>query len=280
MDYEKNWLSKVLKHDARALIMGVVNVTPDSFYDGGRFLEVDDAVRHAHDLIEAGADIIDIGGQSTRPGSKEVLPEEQIRRVVPVIKNIRRSCPVPISIDTDRTEVAAAAIEAGVTMVNDISALQDKGMAALVARHRIDVVLMHMQGRPETMQANPVYHDVILEVLTFLRERAEYAIQNGISAQSIVLDPGIGFGKTTAQNLQLIAAIPRLRGLGFPILIGASRKSLIGELLHKPLEQRLLGSLALAVVSRMLGARILRVHDAKETREVLLLADRVLEQIG
>lgn len=268
-------------HDGRRdrpLLMGILNVTPDSFSDGGRYLETAAALKHAERMIEEGADIVDIGGESTRPGSRAVLPDEQARRVLPVIERLRAShADVPISIDTRSAEVARAAIEAGADCVNDISAMRDDpGMAELVAAARVPVVLMHMQGTPATMQANPRYTDVVSEVGEFLAARIDLAVRVGIDRRRIIADPGIGFGKTTAHNLALLRHLAAFRRLGVPLLVGASRKRLIAEILGLgPGQDRLMGSAAAVAAACLNGADILRVHDVAPMRQVVELARAV-----
>ncbi|MEW5701480.1 MAG: dihydropteroate synthase [Candidatus Zixiibacteriota bacterium] len=260
--------------------MGVVNVTPDSFFDGGRFADPVAAVAQARRLIDEGADILDIGGESTRPGSEPVFADEQIRRVVPVIEQIRALWPGPISVDTTRAAVAAAALAAGANWVNDISALRDDPeMLPLVARLDCAVVLMHMQGTPRTMQVDPTYHDVVAEVSGFLSDRARMAESSGIPRDRIIIDPGIGFGKTLEHNLQLLRAIPRLVALGYPVLVGASRKSFIGRITGAPPEERLEGSLVAAIRAVEAGAKIIRVHDVASTRRALSVAAALTPKI-
>ncbi len=264
----------------RTLIMAAVNVTPDSFSDGGLFYEPQRAVEHALELAEQGADILDIGGMSTRPGSEPVSPQEELQRVLPVIQRLAAACDKPISIDTYRASVAQAALEAGATIINDITALQgDPRMPELAARSGAGVVLMHMQGRPRDMQKNPTYQDVVAEVRDFLAQRAQAAQAAGVARRRIVLDPGIGFGKTFDHNLQLIKGLPALVELGYPVLVGASRKAFIGHLTGRedPLE-RLNGTIAVHVLAAALGAHIVRVHDAGPLREALAVSDAVMAQ--
>jgi len=256
--------------------MGVVNCTPDSFSDGGRFLVCDAAVAHARKLAGQGADIIDIGGESTRPGALPVDPVEQIRRTAPVIQRVREFWDGPISIDTTRVPVARAALEAGANWINDISALRDDpAMADLAADSPCMVVLMHMQGKPSTMQVAPGYEDVVTEVRDFLAERATFAQEHGIKADRIVVDPGIGFGKRYEDNLAVLRHLSRFVDLGFPVLVGASRKSFIGRITGEDPGDRLEGSLVAAVWAALKGARIVRVHDVAATRRALLVADAI-----
>ncbi len=261
---------------SRARIMGIVNITPDSFSDGGRYLDPDAACRRAERLILEGADLLDLGGESTRPGSDPVPAEEEIARVVPVIGEIAK-LGVPVSIDTSKAEVARAALEAGAVIVNDVTALGDPAMATLVAETGAGLVLMHMLGRPKTMQTDPVYADLIGEVGAFLVERRARAEAAGVERDRILLDPGIGFGKRLEHNLTLLARLPELASLGSPVLVGASRKRFLSTLtgVSEP-EDRVAGSVAAAVAARMRGAAVLRVHDVAATREGLAVADAVL----
>jgi len=258
----------VLDLSSRCRIMGILNVTPDSFSDGGQYDDSASAVDHALCMVEEGADIIDIGGESTRPGAQPVPAEEEIARVVPVIRGIRARSGIPISIDTRKVAVAETALEAGADIINDISALRHDGaMADCASRHGVPVVLMHMQGTPENMQIAPHYDDVVEEVLAFFRERLEFCRMKGI--RHPVIDPGIGFGKTVEHNLALLRALPRIAALGAPVLVGASRKSFLGALTGLPVDQRLGASIASHVLACRTGARLLRVHDVRETRAAL-----------
>jgi dihydropteroate synthase len=254
-------------------IMGVINVTPDSFSDGGRYYRAPDAVAHARRLIDEGADVLDIGGESTRPGSDPVSPEEQIRRIGSVIRQVRSFWNGPISIDTTRSQVADAAIAAGADWINDISAMRDDpAMAEVARRNSCTVVLMHSQGRPKTMQAAPRYDDAVVEVAEFLSSRAELAIAAGIPAERIILDPGIGFGKSYDHNLALMTHLDVICSLGYPVLIGVSRKSFIGQITGAELPDRLEGSLVAVVAAARLGASIVRVHDVAATKRALQTA--------
>ena len=262
-----------LNPDGRVLIMGILNVTPDSFSDGGRFLSPDAAVERALAMEKEGADIIDVGGESSRPGAEPVPVEEELRRVLPVLERLRGKLRIPISIDTTKAEVAEAALRAGASIVNDISALRfDPAMAPLVAKFGAGLVLMHMLGTPKTMQQAPHYEDVVTEVRDFLAERAQYAQSQGIPREAIAVDPGIGFGKTVEHNLELLRRLPELVELGFPVLVGPSRKSFIGAILGFGVEERLEGTLAACAVAVVRGADILRVHDVKEVRRAADLA--------
>lgn len=251
------------------LIMGVLNVTPDSFSDGGDFIEPVAAVTRALEMVEEGAAIIDVGGESSRPGSAPVSAQEQIRRTIPVIAELARLSDCLISIDTMSAEVARAALDAGAHIINDISGFErDHQMAWVAAAYRAGAILMHMQGLPLTMQENPVYGSVATEVCSYLRHRARVAMDAGLDSTCIAVDPGIGFGKTQAHNVALLQSISSLRELGYPVLIGASRKSLVGYLTGRAVGDRLAGSLAVAAHAIMQGAEILRVHDVKETCDI------------
>jgi dihydropteroate synthase len=244
--------------------MGVVNITPDSFSDGGRFEEPEAALAHAHSLLEQGADILDVGGESTRPGAAAVSLEEELRRILPVVRQLRD---VPISVDTRRPEVMRAALDSGASMINDVQALSAPGALEAVAKSDCAVCLMHMKGEPGTMQRDPQYRDVVEEVKVFLNERVKDATSSGVDSSRIVVDPGFGFGKTVAHNLTLLKHLPALSRL--PILAGLSRKSSLQKITGRAVEERLAGSLAMALLALQGGARILRVHDVKETRDVI-----------
>ena len=272
-----------LPYGERTLVMGVLNVTPDSFSDGGRFYATEGAVEHALQMIAEGADIIDIGGESTRPGSAFVSEEEELRRVLPVIEGLTRSASVPISIDTTKASVARAALAAGAEIVNDISALRfDPAIADEVAKAKAGLVLMHSRGTPETMQRLPPVEDLMGEVIGGLRESIAVAEQRGVSLESIAIDPGIGFGKTAAQNVELIAKLDQLARefAHFPILIGTSRKSFIGKLTdNAPADERLYGTIASIAASVMKGAHIARVHDVKAAVEAARVAEAIRQFI-
>jgi len=257
-------------------LMGVVNVTPDSFSDGGLYLDPAAAVAHGRDLVAAGAEILDVGGESTRPGAEPVAAEEELRRVVPVIRGLRElGC--EISIDTSKAPVAAAAIEAGAGLVNDVTALRgDPEMAALCAGSGVTVVLMHMLGEPRTMQADPRYDDVVAEVKGFLAERLEAAVAAGIAAEDVWLDPGIGFGKTPAHNMELLRRLGELRRLGRPLVIGTSRKSFIGRVDGSGPGERLGGTIASSVLAAAEGVEVLRVHDVAEVGQALAVTAAIL----
>jgi dihydropteroate synthase len=258
----------------RTAVMAVLNVTPDSFFDGGRHFDAGRAIAAGMAMVQAGADIIDIGGESSRPGAEPVSQADELARVIPVIQGLRRQCALPISIDSYKAPVARAALDAGADIVNDISALGfDPVMASMVAKEKVPVVLMHMRGTPRTMQADPQYADVVREVRDFLAERLYDAMDVGIDAESIVLDPGIGFGKTVDHNIQLLRSLAILGALGQPLLVGVSRKAFIGKILGLEPDQRLEGSLAAAVAAVLGGANIIRVHDVAETCRAVRIAD-------
>jgi dihydropteroate synthase len=260
-----------------AKLMGIVNVTPDSFSDGGAFLDSGAAIAHGSELVAEGADIIDIGGESTRPGAAAVGAEEEKRRVVPVIEALAGEATVPVSIDTSKAEVAAAAIDAGATIVNDVTALADPEMAPLLAERGTELILMHMQGSPRTMQEHPVYDDVVDDVRAFLEQRIERATAGGVAEEKIWIDPGIGFGKTVEHNLELLRRLGELRDLGRPILVGTSRKSFIGKLTGAAVGERLGGTIATGVLAVANGADALRVHDVGPMREALVAAGAILD---
>ncbi|MBM3296474.1 MAG: dihydropteroate synthase [Candidatus Aminicenantes bacterium] len=259
--------------------MGVINVTPDSFYDGGRFLDPGRAVERGLELVEQGADILDVGGESSRPGSDPVAEEEEMRRVLPVLRGLRGRSKAFLSIDTTKRRVAEAALDAGADIINDISAFRfDPSLLDLAAARGAAVVLMHMLGRPKTMQHAPSYGDVVAEVRTFLEERAAAAREAGVARESVVLDPGIGFGKRLDDNLALINNLPALGESGYPLLVGPSRKSFLGALLDLPAEERLEGTLAAAVLSVVRGAHVLRVHDVRAVSRAVRTAEAVLAE--
>jgi dihydropteroate synthase len=260
----------------RARLMGVVNVTPDSFSDGGLFLDAERAIEHARELVGEGADLLDVGGESTRPGAEAVSAEEELRRVLPVLERIV-GARAPISIDTSKRAVAEAAIDAGAEIVNDVTALRsDPELAELCAARGCGVILMHMLGTPRTMQEAPSYEDVVDDVKAFLAERVEFAVSAGIAEQRIWVDPGIGFGKTVEHNLELLARLAELRSLGRPICVGTSRKSFIGKITGREAEDRLGGTVASNVLALRNGAEVFRVHDVREVRQGLEVAEAIL----
>jgi dihydropteroate synthase len=246
--------------------MGVVNVTPDSFSDGGRFLDREAAVSHARRLAEEGADIIDIGGESTRPGAAPVSEEDELQRVLPVLAKLPDLC---VSVDTRRPGVMKAVLDAGASMINDVQALSEPYALEAVSATGCAVCLMHMKGEPATMQREPRYDDVVREVKAFLKDAVRKAMFAGIGRDRIVVDPGFGFGKTASHNLQLLRRLSSFEDLGVPLLAGLSRKSTLGKITGRPVDERLAGSLAMALLALQGGARILRVHDVKETRDVI-----------
>lgn len=262
----------------RTLVMGIVNCTPDSFYDGGRYFGPEAAVAHYHELIDEGADWIDVGGESTRPGSDPIDAEEEWRRVSPVIMAARRAGhPVPLSIDTTKATVAERALEAGASIVNDVDAMHfDPRLGALVARARAGLVLMHMRGTPATMQRDPSYADVVGEIGAELEKAVEGACAAGVAPEQIIVDPGIGFGKTAAHNLEILRRLPELASLDRPLLIGCSRKRFIGAVLDLPPEDRLAGTVAAHIAAVLGGAHIVRVHDVRAHTAAMRLADAVL----
>jgi dihydropteroate synthase len=256
-----------------ARVMGILNVTPDSFSDGGLWARPERALRRAVEMAEAGADIIDVGGESTRPGSRPVSVDEELDRVVPVIEAIAASTGVTVSVDTSKPEVMVAAVRAGAGMINDVCALQQPGALETAAGLNVPVCLMHMKGQPRDMQEQPEYEDVVGEVEAFLAERAEACMAAGIPADRIAIDPGFGFGKTLEHNRELFRNLRRLCGSGYPMLVGVSRKSMLGTITGRSVDERLAGSLAAAVLAAQAGAAILRVHDVAETVDALKVAE-------
>ena len=265
---------------SRPAVMGILNVTPDSFSDGGVFLSRENAIAHARRMTEEGADIIDVGGESTRPGAQPVSAQEEMDRVIPVIEALRGKISLPISIDTSKPEVMRAAVAAGAGFINDVRALRDEGALAAAASLHVPVCLMHMQGEPRSMQENPRYRDVVSDVGDFLRARLQTAQAAGIPAQRLVVDPGFGFGKTLEHNLELLRGLKKLQSLGAPILAGLSRKSLIGKALGLPVEGRLYASVALALMAVQNSARIVRVHDVGPTVEALRMWQAVYSGVA
>jgi dihydropteroate synthase len=258
------------------LVMGILNVTPDSFSDGGHFLAPERAVEHGRRMVAEGADIIDIGGESTRPGADPVPLETELERVLPVISGLRRESDVVISIDTYKAEVARRALEAGADLVNDISGLRfDPEMAEVVREADVPVVIMHIKGTPRNMQVDPHYEDVVQEIVDYFRERVAYARTEGIERRRIILDPGIGFGKRLEDNFVLLRELHRFAALGYPVLVGPSRKSFIGLTLNLPVDERLEGTAAAVTAAILNGARIVRVHDVAAMRRVAVIADRI-----
>jgi dihydropteroate synthase len=258
--------------------MGIVNVTPDSFSDGGDFSSTDSAVQHGLKLVEEGADILDIGGESTRPNASTVALQEELDRVIPVIEAlVARGVRVPISIDTYKPQVMQAALCAGASIVNDVRALQEATALEIVANHDAGICLMHMQGTPQTMQNNPSYTNVVTEVADFLIQRANACVEAGIQKDRIILDPGFGFGKIREHNITLVKQLQHLVTLDYPLLVGLSRKSVLGQVTGNDVDARLFASIAAAVISAMKGAKIVRVHDVKATVEALKVVTAILE---
>lgn len=271
---------RVLSTTDRTLIMGVVNVTPDSFSDGGRFLAAERAIEHGRQIYGDGADLVDVGGESSRPGAEPVSAAEEIRRVVPVIAGLVE-LGVPVSVDTSKPEVAAAALEEGAVVVNDITAFGDPDMAHLVAAAGCGAVLMHMQGTPRTMQEDPSYGDVATEVRDFLTDRAASAEMSGVERPRICIDPGIGFGKAQHHNLQLLAHLDLLVATGYPVLVGTSRKAFLGRILDEPdPTERDVASAATVAIAATRGAAVVRVHNVEMTRQAVLIADAIVRSIN
>ena len=270
----QNWC---LNPKRETLVMGIVNVTPDSFSDGGKFFSPEVAISHASKLISQGADIIDIGGESTRPGAEQVSESEELKRVIPVIEKIRTDNPtILISIDTTKASVAKHAVEAGADIINDVSGLSfDNNMIGIVESFNIPVVIMHMKGNPQNMQLNPEYEDIVNEILDFFKMKIKVAVQSGINRSMIILDPGIGFGKTVEHNFELLSRLNEFNVLELPIMIGPSRKSFIGITLDLPPEDRVEGTAAAVSAGVMNGASIVRVHDVKSMKRVVRIIEKV-----
>ncbi len=267
---------RIIDLGERTLIMGVLNVTPDSFSDGGRFASTEAAVLHANRMAKDGADIIDVGGESTRPGAEPIELEEELERVIPVIEALAGEPGIPISIDSRKPEVVERAVEAGATMVNLIGGLRDDKMAKVLAKANVPTVLMHMQGEPDTMQADPKYEDVMDDIVDSLAAQMARAVGKGLKQENIIVDPGIGFGKTAEHSMEIIRRLGELRLLGAPIMVGTSRKSFIGKVSGGGVDDRLEGSLASAVVAVVNHADMIRAHDVKETRRALEIADAIM----
>ncbi len=277
-DYKIDCRGKVLALGQRTHIMGILNVTPDSFSDGGRFATADHALAHAHEMVAAGADIIDIGGESTRPGADPVPEDEELRRIIPLIERLSDELAVPLSVDTYKSSVAVKALETGASIVNDISGLRfSPDMAKIVADAGAGLVIMHIKGTPRTMQQNPEYADVVGEITSFLEERIEVAERAGVDREKIIIDPGIGFGKNLAHNLVVLDHLDEFRGLGRPVLLGTSRKKFIGTVLGITVpEQRILGTAATVALGIVRGASIVRVHDVTQAAQVARMTDAIL----
>ena len=253
----------------RPLVMGILNITPDSFSDGGQYLDFDQALKRAETMIEEGADIIDIGGESTRPGSDPVSVDEELKRISPVIKALKKHSNIVISVDTYKPRVMEQVIDMGVGMINDVFALQQPGAIDVIKKSNVGICLMHMQGTPKTMQLNPTYQDVVNEVKLFLEERANSLIAEGVKTERIILDPGFGFGKTFEHNISLLQNLESFQTLKFPLLVGLSRKSFIRKILSGDHDDHLSGSISAAILSIVKGAKIVRVHDVKETKSAI-----------
>ena len=261
-------------------VMGILNVTPDSFSDGGRFVDLDDALRQAEQMAEQGADIIDVGGESTRPGAAAVGLDEEMARVLPVIERLRAALDLPLSIDTSKPEVMRAAVAAGAAMINDVSALHAPGAIEAAAETGAAVCLMHMQGEPRTMQSSPQYDDVVADILKYLDGRIAACVAGGVARGRLLVDPGFGFGKTLAHNLALLGGLERFRELGLPVLVGISRKSMLGAVTGRDVDERLAASIAAAVMAVERGASVIRVHDVAATVDALRLWCAVRDQQG
>lgn len=271
-----NSIRSLLARD-QAAVMGVINTTPDSFSDGGQFINTDLAVRHGLELLEQGADILDIGGESTRPGADQVGVQQELDRVIPVIESLAQQSDTPISIDTVKPEVMRAAVNAGASLINDVNGLRATGAIDVVAEKGVPACIMHMQGKPQTMQVQPQYEDVTAEVIGFFQTQIQACKQAGVDVADIIVDPGIGFGKTLAHNLSLLKAVPRLRTeLVCEVLIGVSRKSMFAKLLGREVDERLPASLGIAVQAVLNGAKIIRVHDVRETVDAIRSIEAVM----
>ena len=271
------WKGYELPLHKRTLIMGVLNLTPDSFFDAGRYYDPDEAIVRAQEMVEQGADIIDIGGESTRPGAEPVQEEIELARILPVIRRLVGEIEIPLSVDTYKSGVASRALREGAAMINDISGFHfDPHMPQVVAEFQVPVVVMHTAGKPKTMQQQACYQELINDIIAYLEEGVQVGLAAGISPDKFIIDPGLGFGKTRANNLRILRELPQFQSLDKPIMIGASRKSFIGKVLDLPLEERLEGSLAAAAVAIFNGANIIRTHDVKETRRVAMMVDAIL----
>ena len=272
----KNFNDWLLSKKKQSLIMGILNVTPDSFSDGGKYLEKNTAINHALEMIDEGADIIDIGGESTRPFSDPVSLKEEISRVVPVIEGIRKESDVCISIDTTKSQVATAALNSGASVINDVSAMEvDPLMVDVALKFDCPLIIMHMKGTPKNMQDDPHYESLISDIKDYLLDRTDFIISKGINPKKIVIDPGIGFGKTVENNFEIIKNLNHFTTMNFPVLLGASRKSFIGISLNLPEKDRLEGSLAANIIGLQNGAKIFRVHDVAETNKALIIANKI-----
>jgi dihydropteroate synthase len=259
------------------VVMGILNVTPDSFSDGGKFSQIDTALNQVEQMITNGAEIIDIGGESTRPGAKDVSEQDELARVIPVLKAIKQRFDIVVSIDTSKAAVMSEAINYGAGIINDVRSLQNEDCLTAVAQSNVAICLMHMQGMPRTMQSNPQYTDLMGDIMSFFKQRITVCAQAGIKSKRLLIDPGFGFGKSLEQNYQLLAQMSHFSTLSLPLLAGLSRKSMIGNLLNRDIDQRLAGSLATAILSAQQGAKIIRVHDVKETVDALKVLRKTQE---
>lgn len=276
MPFQLKWSDYILNLDAKTHVMGILNVTPDSFSDGGKYFESDKAIEHGIAMAQEGADIIDVGGESARPYSRRISIQEELDRVLPVIEKLKKELSIPISIDTCKVEVVQAALRAGATIINDISALRfDPRMGSIAAEAGVPVILMHMRGTPENMQQNPTYEDLISEVIGFLRDGIKRSIEAGIRKELVVVDPGIGFGKTFDDNLKIIKELSQFEILQQPILLGTSNKAFIGHILKKEAEERDTGTMATVAAGVMNGAHIVRVHHVRMAVETVRIVDAV-----
>lgn len=276
MGFKLSWSDYILDLDERTHVMGVLNVTPDSFSDGGRYFGPDRAIEHGLQMARDGADIVDVGGESTRPYAKRLTCSEEMDRVIPVIEALKRELSIPISIDTYKSEVAQGCLNAGASIINDISALRfDPHMASVAAQGDVPLILMHMKGTPENMQENPLYHDLISEISEFLKDAIDRCVAAGVREDLILVDPGIGFGKTFDHNLAVIKELSRFKSLGRPILLGTSNKAFIGHILGKGVSERETGSMATVAAGVMNGAHIVRVHNVKKTVETVRVIDAI-----
>jgi len=273
IDQFKNWLSLSKKSP---LLMGILNVTPDSFSDGGKFDRVDTAIEQAVKMVAEGAEIIDIGGESSRPGAEPVSLTEELDRVIPVIENLRENSDIIISIDTYKSNVAEKALNAGANIINDISGMQfDSKMVEVASKYDVPIIIMHMLGNPQNMQKDPLYKDVTTEIISFFEGRIKYCVDNGIDRNNIIVDPGIGFGKTVEHNFTIIRDLKKFESLNCPILVGPSRKSFIGTTLNLPVDQRVEGTAAAVTASIINGANIIRVHDVEEMNRVIKITEKI-----
>lgn len=275
-NFEREIKGKIFNFGEKSFVMGILNITEDSFSDGGKYINADKAIERALKMVEDGADILDIGAESTRPGAIPVSEEEELERIVPIVEKLSKLVKVPISIDTYKSEVAKYSLRAGADIINDITGLKGEStMAEVVSDNDAYVIIMHMQGTPQTMQSNPEYQDVVSDICLDLKESFSIAEIAGIKKEKVIIDPGIGYGKSTNHNLEIIKRVGEFKIFGVPILIGASRKSMIGNVLNLPVNERVEGSLAVAAASVMNGASIIRVHDVKETKRTLTMIDSI-----